>query len=101
MAQAGHRVLIIDADLRRPVQHKIFGINSNSYGLTNLLVRMLVGEEQKNPDMEAQNILEGAIHETTQRSLFLLTSGSLPPNPAELVGSAKMKSLLRLLGLPG
>ncbi len=97
MAQAGHRVLIVDADLRRPVQHTIFGIGSNNYGLTNLLVQMLISEDSENPDKDHHERLEGAIHETTQRALYLLTSGSLPPNPAELVGSAKMKSLLETL----
>ncbi len=97
MAQAGHRVLIVDADLRRPVQHTIFGINTNKYGLTNLLVKMLINEDSENPNRDTHTLLEGAIHETTQRALFVLTSGSLPPNPAELVGSAKMESLLETL----
>lgn len=97
MAQAGHRVLIVDADLRRPVQHTIFGMTSNNYGLTNLLVKMLLNEDQEAPADDATALLEGAIHETTQGGLFLLTSGSLPPNPAELVGSIKMKSLLDTL----
>lgn len=98
MAQAGHRVLIVDADLRRPVQHTIFGINSNNYGLTNLLVKMLINEDSENPNRDTHTLLEGAIHESSQRALFVLTSGSLPPNPAELVGSAKMESLLETLG---
>jgi non-specific protein-tyrosine kinase len=94
MAQAGHRVLVIDADLRRPVQHIIFGILSNNYGMTNLLVQMLVEDDSNRSRQETQVLLEGAIHETRQPSLYVLTSGSLPPNPAELVGSAKMHALL-------
>lgn len=97
MAQAGHRVLIIDADLRLPVQHKIFAINTNNFGLTNLLVKMLLFDESENPDRDTHALLEGAIHETSQRALYVLTSGSLPPNPAELVGSAKMQSLIDIL----
>ena len=97
MAQAGHRVLIVDADLRRPVQHIIFNLSSNNYGLTNLLVKMLIDESLEDPAQDTHVLLEGAIHETTQSALYLLTSGSLPPNPAELVGSAKMQSLLEML----
>ena len=97
MAQAGHRVLIVDADLRRPVQHIIFNLSSNNYGLTNLLVKMLIDEGLEDPAQDTHVLLEGAIHETTQSALYLLTSGSLPPNPAELVGSAKMQSLLEML----
>ena len=97
MAQAGHRVLIVDADLRRPVQHIIFKLSSNNYGLTNLLVKMLIDENSEDPAKDAHVLLEGAIHETTQSALYLLTSGSLPPNPAEVVGSAKMQSLLEML----
>ena len=97
MAQAGHRVLIVDADLRRPVQHIIFKLSSNNYGLTNLLVKMLIDEKSEDPAKDTHALLEGAIHETSQSALYLLTSGSLPPNPAELVGSAKMQSLLEML----
>jgi non-specific protein-tyrosine kinase len=97
MAQAGHRVLIVDADLRRPVQHIIFRQSSNNYGLTNLLVKMLIDENSEDSAKDTHALLEGAIHETTQSALYLLTSGSLPPNPAELVGSAKMQSLLEML----
>ena len=97
LAQAGHRVLIIDADLRRPVQHVIFGILTNNYGLTNLLVQMLVEDDSNRSRQETQVLLEGAIHETRQRALYVLTSGSLPPNPAELVGSGKMHTLLGML----
>ncbi len=95
MAQAGHRVLLIDADLRRPVQHRIFEIARN-YGLTNLLVEMP-------GTLEATKLVELFIHinkviaETAQPGLFLLTSGSVPPNPSEVIGSTKMKVLLELL----
>lgn len=75
------RVLIIDCDLRRPRLHKMFGI-TNVDGLTNILMG-----EKRLPDV----VYKGR-DETS--SLNILTSGPLPPNPAELLGSKKMKDFL-------
>lgn len=77
--QAGKRVLIIDADLRKPVQHKVFGL-PNQVGLTNLLV--------------GKAGLEQALAKDAVPGLDLLTSGPIPPNPSELLGSSKMRDLL-------
>ncbi len=96
-AQAGHRTLIIDGDLRRPVQHKIFEIPNKNFGLTNMLLQMILDGEYNETALDIFDLLEGTIHETQQKDLFVLTSGSLPPNPAELVGSEKMKKLLEVL----
>jgi capsular exopolysaccharide synthesis family protein len=97
MAQAGHRVLIVDADLRRPRQHKIFDLSGNNFGLTNLLLKMLLEQDGRTVSENTAELLEGAIHETQQPGLYLLNSGPLPPNPAELVGSEKMGKLLETL----
>ena len=97
MAQAGHRVLIVDADLRRPVQHKIFGLRGTQRGLTSVLLTMIMDQNGSISAAEVFDLLEGVIHETGQQGLFLLTSGALPPNPAELVGSEKMGNLLQVL----
>jgi len=97
MAQAGHRVLIVDADLRRPVQHDIFGLKGYQQGLTTVLLAMIVKDEASETVEEVSRLLEDMIHETEQAGLYLLTSGTLPPNPAELVGSEKMGSLLKIL----
>jgi capsular exopolysaccharide synthesis family protein len=78
-AQQGHRVLLIDCDLRRARVHKIFD-ETNVPGLTNVLVG---GEE-----------IAVAIRRTRIEGLNILPSGPLPPNPAELLGSAQMTSLL-------
>jgi capsular exopolysaccharide synthesis family protein len=80
MVQAGKRVLIIDADLRNPTQHKILG-QANFEGLTTSLVD------------ETLPILT-YIQQTEQEGLDILTSGPIPPNPAELLGSKRMKQLL-------
>lgn len=95
MAQAGHRVLLIDADFRRPVQHEIFGIDKN-YGLTNILIDM-------SSAFEPTELVDLFIHvnrasvKTAQAGLIVIPSGPLPPNPAEVIGSAKMKMLIQLL----
>lgn len=81
-AQQGHRVLLIDCDLRRARIHKIFD-ETNLPGLTNLLIG---GESIPN-----------AIRPTRIDGLMILPSGPLPPNPAELLGSAQMSALLEKL----
>ena len=79
LAQNGKRVLVVDADLRKPRQHRIFGVK-NLHGLTNYLT---VGLE-----------LKELIKPTTIENLYLVNSGPLPPNPADLLGSEKMATLL-------
>ncbi|MFQ5648571.1 MAG: GumC family protein [bacterium] len=76
----GTRTIIVDADLRRPVTHRIFGLEK-SRGLTNVLVGNLS--------------LEEAVQPSQIQNLDILTSGILPPNPAELMGSERMADLIR------
>lgn len=78
-AQMGKPVLIIDADLRNPVLHKLIGIE-NSRGLSNYLSSNMGPLE--------------AVHRTLIPNLFVMTTGPLPPNPVELLSSMKMLSLL-------
>ncbi len=80
MAQTGSRVVLVDADLRRPMVHKIFQV-SNKEGLTNIL-------------FEDRPVLDGHLQETGIENLRVLPSGPLPPNPSELLGSQKMRGLL-------
>lgn len=82
LAQLNASVLIIDADLRRPSAHKMFGIQSNR-GLSTYLSR----------DVD----LQGLIQKLEIPNLSLLPCGAIPPNPAELISSAKMKSMLKEL----
>lgn len=79
-AQAGETVLIMDTDLRRPTQHHFFGVDAR-VGLTNVLV----GERS----------LQEAIVPTSIERLSILPSGPLPPNPSELLDSARMHALLQ------
>ena len=83
LAQTGKRVLVMDADLRRPNLHKLFDV-SNSHGLTTLL--LADGVELENP-----------LRPTEVENLWLLPSGPLPPDPAELLASRRMKALLERL----
>lgn len=78
MAQSGKKVIIIDCDLRKPVQHKIFG--KRNRGVTNILV-------------EDRSVAE-LIQDTEIDNLQVLTSGPIPPNPSELLGSAKMRDII-------
>jgi len=81
MAQSGRQVALVDADLRRPAQHKRLRL-TNRNGLSDLFVQEKV-------------VLDGALRETKLPGLFLVSSGGLPPNPSELVGSEKMLEILR------
>lgn len=84
LAQTGAQVLIIDCDLRRPRLHAHFNI-SNARGLTNCLS----GEASE---------IDSVIQSCEQvPNLKLLTSGPMPPNPAELLGSDEMRKLLNSL----
>jgi protein-tyrosine kinase len=78
-AQQGKKVLLIDADLRKPTVHYTFQVE-NLIGLTNVLTK--------------QATIEEAVTQSKVENLFLLTSGPIPPNPAEQLGSKAMEELL-------
>lgn len=83
MAQSGLKTILVDTDLRRPVQHRIFGI-TNRNGLSNAVLE---------PDVPITERLQ----ETSIEGLSLLSSGSLPPNPAELLASERMSRIINEL----
>lgn len=85
LAQTGAKVLIIDADMRRPRVHSIFGM-PNTNGLSNLLANELSDRD-----------LDAAILYDKSTRLFVMPSGPIPPNPAELIGSEQMAHLLEML----
>lgn len=86
LSQTGARVLIIDADMRRPRLHSVFGL-SNTNGLSTLLSSELTEEA----------VLSVISQSEEAGSLNMLTAGRVPPNPAELLGSEQMRRLLALL----
>jgi protein-tyrosine kinase len=79
IAQQGDRVLVVDTDLRDPSLHHVFKMNQE-IGLTNVL--------------NGGTTLEEAVKQTEVERVFLLTSGSTPFNPAELIGSHFMKKFM-------
>jgi len=82
MAQAGKRVILVDADFRRPNLHEIFGRGSN-VGLGNMILD--------------DHPLEDLILATDIPALSVVCSGPAPPNPSELLGSARMTRVLSRL----
>lgn len=80
LAQQGKRILLIDADMRRPNIHKIFGMSGKT-GLSNILT----GGAK----------VSDAIQATVQPNLFALLAGPIPPHPSELLSSAMMQDLLK------
>ncbi len=83
MAQVGRRVLLIDADMRNPSQHHLWGL-INSIGLSNVTV--------------GENKLESAVQNMTE-NLSVLTSGVMPPNPLALIDSERMTHFIEMLSL--
>jgi non-specific protein-tyrosine kinase len=88
MAQAGLRVILVDSDLRRPVMHKVFELENHS-GLTDLLRNV------KLTDIEQS--LDQLVQPTKTEGLWLLTSGPIPPNPSEILGSKTNMVLIEAL----
>jgi capsular exopolysaccharide synthesis family protein len=82
MAMERKRVIIVDADLRRPSLHKLFKIESTP-GLTDVLV--------------GTHTIDDVLHTTSVNGVSVIAAGSPPPNPAELLGSSEMNDLLKEL----
>ncbi len=79
MAMDGKKVIIVDADLRRPSQHHLFKVDA-SPGLTDILI--------------GSHTIDEVMRPTSVDNVFLIPAGSPPPNPAELLGSAAMGRFL-------
>jgi tyrosine-protein kinase Etk/Wzc len=79
LAQMGSKTILVDTDLRRPVIHSIFG-HQKEEGLTNFMMDQIP--------------IKNTIKDTFLDNLKIITSGLLPPNPSELLGSEKMEELI-------
>jgi capsular exopolysaccharide synthesis family protein len=82
LAQSGKTVVVVDADLRRPRQHRIFKVK-NTFGLTTYLTDSVPFKDVVKP--------------TEIPGLYLINSGPVPPNPAELLGSEKMTRFIGMM----
>jgi non-specific protein-tyrosine kinase len=83
MAQGDKRVILVDADLRRPSQHRLLHL-VNNVGLSTALL-----DKSRDPAVYLQD--------TTVPNLRVMTTGPIPPNPAELLSSARMHEMIELL----
>lgn len=81
MAQAGHETILVDADLRRPAQHTLWKL-PNDKGLTSAML---------------DNKADLPLQRTSVEHLSVLTSGPLPTNPADLIGSRRMEEVIEQL----
>lgn len=79
LSKNGNRVLIIDCDLRKPTLHRKFKV-SNENGLTDCLI---------------DKCAIGSVVQKYSGSLFIVTSGTIPPNPAEIIGSKTMEEFIK------
>jgi non-specific protein-tyrosine kinase len=84
LAQGGQRVILVDADMRRPRVHTAFHKVRNDRGLSNLL-------------LQSPAVIENVIQSTSIKNLKIVATGPIPPNPPDLYGSARMKSLVGAL----
>jgi polysaccharide biosynthesis transport protein len=82
LAQTGVNVLVIDADMRRPRLHQVFGMENNE-GLSTALSSEMTQDE-----------IFSMVKQYRDTNVYLLSSGAIPPNPAELLGSEQMRNLL-------
>ena len=85
LAQTGAKVLIIDADMRRPRLHQVFGLPN--VGCLSAILSSEIAEAE----------ILARINQYEDSNIYLLSSGAIPPNPAELLGSSQMKRLLDIV----
>ncbi len=85
LAQTGAKVLIIDADMRRPRLHQVFGLPND--GCLSAILSSEIAEAE----------ILARINQYQDSNIYLLSSGIIPPNPAELLGSSQMKRLLEIV----
>lgn len=89
-AQAGKNTIIIDADMRRPKQNKIFGTQMYP-GISNYLSGVDIDRAKR------ELKFEDCIYQTQVENLWIMPSGNIPPNPSELLQSEKFDELIKIL----
>src|SRR5258708_168943 len=89
MAKVGKTTLLIDADLRNPKLHKLFGISLSKSGLSNAVLAFSMPTTTKT--------LDSFIHSISIPNLWVIPSGPLPPNPSELLDSKAMQRFLAVI----
>lgn len=82
IAQTGSKVILLDCDLRNPMQQKIFKLDNNK-GISTIICKM--------------SSVNNSIHHNVQQNLDILSSGPIPPNPSEMLASENMCELLKEL----
>jgi len=82
LAQAGNKVVLVSVDFRRPTTEQFFNVN-NMIGLSDVLI--------------GAHSLKAALQKPSDEHLLVLTSGKMPPNPSELLGSTKMQEVMKSL----
>lgn len=83
LAQSDNRTILVDADLRKPAQHSLWGV-SNERGLSTMM-------------LEDAALAEPPLVETSVKNLWLLPSGKLPPVPADVLSSQRMNQIIGVL----
>ncbi len=83
LAQGGHETILVDCDLRKPAMHELWKLD-NERGVTSMMLKKAALE---NPPLQAVDV----------EHLHVLTSGPLPPNPADMLGSRRMDDIIALL----
>jgi non-specific protein-tyrosine kinase len=112
MAKAGKNTLLVDADLRRPVQHQIFNLSADKKGLSNAVLSFSMPGVANSPQLVPLNssvpssgsrapntsdsFLEPFMHAVGIPNLRVMSSGPLPPNPSELLDSKAMQRLFTI-----
>lgn len=82
IARSGQPTVLIDADLRRPVLHRVFGLDSK-VGMTQVLA--------------SQANLRDVMRDTEEKNLKVIAAGRIPPNPSEIIGSKRMREVIAAL----
>ncbi len=104
MAQAGRRVVVVDADMRRPMQHKIFNL-VNDHGLSDAIMATGADLSIYNHELDPGKLLVSGSSSSPSEApsgpqpvelgtLHVVTTGPCPPNPADLLASKRMKALV-------